>query len=123
MKKLIFICGLIFSSTAFSAPKNTTSTWQQQKDMCEAGAEVAENVMSARQRGVSIREIYTLMSTLDETTRSLFEIFVTHAYDVPIAQTKEEAQLAVLEFSDQFFKGCMEKQPTKNAVNAVSFFD
>lgn len=108
MKKLIFICGLIFSSTAFSAAKNTTSTWQQQKNKCEAAAEVAEVVMSARQRGVSIREIYTVMSTMDKETREFYEIFVSHAYDVPIAQTKEEAQLATLEFSDQLFKACME---------------
>ena len=109
MKKLILICGLLAFSVATSAAPSKQSAWQQQKNVCEGWAEVAEVVMSARQRGVSIREIYTHMSTLDEETRTLFEIFLSHAYDVPIASTKEDAQLAVLEFSDQFFKSCMEK--------------
>lgn len=107
MKKLIIICGLLISSGSMAARSENNNAWQQKKQICEGGAEIAETVMSARQRGVSIREIYTLMSTLDEDTRSLFEIFVNSAYDVPMASTKEDAELIVLEFSDQFFKACM----------------
>ncbi|MDM1757579.1 hypothetical protein HX127_08335 [Acinetobacter sp. 256-1] len=109
MKKLILICGLLAFSLTTTAAPSKQSAWQQQKNECEGWAEVAEIVMSARQRGVSIREIYTNMSTLDEETRTLFEMFLSLAYDVPIAPTKEGAQLAVLEFSDQFFKVCMKK--------------
>lgn len=108
MKKLILICGLLASGLSFAAKPNNTTTWQERKQSCEGGAVIAETVMAARQRGVSIREIYTLMSTFDKETRTIFEIFVNNAYDVPLAPTKGDADIAVLEFSDQFFKECME---------------
>lgn len=101
------ICGLLASGLSFAAKPNNTTTWQERKQSCEGGAEIAETVMAARQRGVSIRDIYTIMSTLDQENRTIFEIFVNSAYDVPMASTNEEARMVVLEFSDQFFKACM----------------
>lgn len=106
MRNIILVCSLLISCLSFAAKPNN-ATWEKKKQTCEGGAEIAETVMAARQRGVSIRDIYTIMSTLDQENRTIFEIFVNSAYDVPMASTNEEARMVVLEFSDQFFKACM----------------
>lgn len=110
MRKLILLCGLLVTGLCFAAKPSSTNEWQKEVQRCEGGAEIAETIMAARQRGVSIREIYKILASLDEGNRAIFEIFVNSAYSVPMVPTEEEAKMVVLDFSDQFFKACMENK-------------
>ena len=108
MKKLILIFAMFAASHSFAAKDGSGLTWVELKQTCEDGAQMAQTVMEARQRGVSIREIYKAMDTLDKDSRSIFEIFVNSAYDLPIVENNIQSKIAVQEYSDQFFKACME---------------
>lgn len=111
MRRILLILGLLLSIHSYGAvnPKqNNTDGWEKRRELCNGGAEIAETVMDARQRGVSIRDIYSALSMVDEESRDTLEVFVVSAYEVPIANSSSEAKVITLEFVNQFFKACMD---------------
>ena len=107
MKTLILICGLLASSLLFakSAP---IDKWEEKRNLCDNVSEAAESIMKARQRGVSMKDMYSYLQVLDSETRPIFESFIKAAYNVQIADTEYESAMLTLEFSNGAFEGCME---------------
>lgn len=107
MKKLILICGLLASSLVFakSAP---TDKWEEKRKHCDKFSETAEIIMKARQRGVSMKDMYSHLKEVDSEARPIFESFIKAAYKVQIADTEYESEMLTLEFSNGAFEGCME---------------
>lgn len=110
MNKILLILGLFFSIYSYGAnapSKSKTDDLEKSRDLCTGGAEIARTIMVARQKGVSLAEIYNALGLVDKETREMLEIFVVNAYDVPIADSPEDSKIISLEFANGFFKECM----------------
>jgi|SRR5690606_7128399 len=111
MKKLILICGLLVSSFGFGAvslESSSADAWDKQREICESFTEVAEGIMKARQRGVSLKDMYAALTVLDVENRIIYENIVKAAYGVEMMNTDYDSAVVVLEFSNGFFETCMD---------------
>lgn len=111
MKKLILICGLLASSLSFGATNSkskSVDSWNEQRELCESFTEVAEKVMQARQRGVSLKDMYATLTVFDMQSREVYEEIVKAAYSVEMMDTDYDSAVVVLEFSNGFFESCMQ---------------
>jgi len=81
--------------------------WEYRREMCEIGTKIARIAMEARQQNVPIEVLYEDLSVTDKNVRNLFLGIINSAYDAPIIQSKKLAEMATVEFTNQFFKTCM----------------
>lgn len=110
MKNIILICGLLVSGFSFGAvnsESNNVDSWNEQREFCESFTEVAESMMKARQRGVSLKDMYTTLAVLDAESRDVYEGILKAVYTVEMMDTDYDSEVVVLEFSNGFFETCM----------------
>lgn len=72
---------------------------------CELRGTYALKVMEARQRGVSVQELYAIAG--DDFTRSM----ILHAYRRPQFGSEEFQRKEVAEFSNVWYTQCLEQLP------------
>ncbi|MFX9324876.1 hypothetical protein ABTP01_16480 [Acinetobacter baumannii] len=77
------------------------------RQTCIDLGDVAKSAMQARQRGVSIQDMYKTLEGQDEKYRVIIELIINDAFGVKLAQNKSEVDSIVSEFSNQIFRGCM----------------
>ncbi|MEQ1105219.1 hypothetical protein [Acinetobacter ursingii] len=105
MGKTILACFIVLMSTHSTATDqiNTNKIIRQ----CSGVTEVAKIAVEARQKGVPASSMYKALINQDETIQELLKVVLDTAYRTPLASTKEERDIIVLEYTNQFFSDCM----------------
>jgi hypothetical protein len=98
---LFFLLMFMIPQTAYTQPTFNSQTGVDDRP-CEVLAEIAGAVMSARQSGMPMSEVWNQIRSV-----KLYEAIVIAAYDVPIQSTLILKQAAVDEFNDYIFSTCV----------------
>lgn len=102
---LLLICGNVFANQSESYNAQSTAD-------CLAITELAESANYARQNRVPITEMYKTLANQDPDVRRIAKILIDSAYEIPLAKSKDEAELVILEYTNRFFSECI-KDKTK----------
>ncbi len=114
LKKLIYL--LLLVSLCRSAIAEQPSDYDKQAiTNCLAITELAESAMKARQNRVPITEMYKTISSQDIDIKEIATVVINSAYRTPLAMSKEEAELVVLEYTNNFFSDCLRHLSTNKA--------
>ena len=114
MKKLIYL--LLLVSLCRSAIAEQASDYDKQAIAnCLSITELAESAMKARQNRVPITEMYKTIANQDSDIKEIATVVINSAYRTPLAMSKEEAELAVLEYTNNFFSDCLRHLSTNKA--------
>lgn len=88
---------MLFSPQAFA-----------QKDYCSRAAQVAESLMNARQKGVSLQDaMEALKSSYPKNVHGFIEKLVISAYEIPRYSSSEYQRRAAGEFRDKAHLQCL----------------
>ena len=96
---LTLCLGLIVSDVASADDKT-----------CSRAAKVAEHLMMARQRGVSLEDALEALSSYPASAHKFVRALVMDAYSVPRFNSPEYQQRAIGEFRDEAHLACLKVQ-------------
>lgn len=98
MKKLILAASIMAASFA-------TQASTEKLEMCKAISGLAEQVMSSRQAGVDMSEMYELSKN-----SKLGQSIIMMAFEKPMYGTEKYKQREVSNFKNLWFKECMKHE-------------
>ena len=101
MKKTIFALSLMTAAVIGCAPANAGFSTPHKR--CTVISNFAETIMDARQKGVPIKDLME-KSGDNQITAGI----IRQAYDAPLWGSSEFKKQAVTEFSNDWYKSCMQ---------------
>ena len=102
MIKFILCLFIVFSSAVYAD--------EMQQKNCEAFAQFGESAMKARQRGVSIVEMYKVIEQEKEPAKKIMETIINETFDYPVFKSLDYADVIAKEYANQFYKVCISQQ-------------
>lgn len=103
MKKLILSIALVAAFTA-----NAEISEKEKMDLCNSGAELSKNIMTARQNGVEARKLFEMIATqFDGELLKIWQQMVVIAYKTPQYSSPKNKQREINSFSNEFFLSCV----------------
>lgn len=82
-------------------------------DFCKEVDGAAKSVMTARQRGVAMADVYEVTNKMDGYLQGLFRMAIKEAYSKPRFSSEEYQEKAVADFRSDMFQACLSNEDEK----------
>ncbi|MCV2445589.1 hypothetical protein [Acinetobacter bereziniae] len=105
MRRIVLACFL--STLNIQGFAGALSETDQVINKCLMVTDIAKSAVEARQNRVAITEMYRIIVNQDQYVQNVAKVAIDSAYRVPLANTPDQKERVILEYTNNFFSNCM----------------